>query len=564
MKTKFFFLVPVLLLSIQFAAAQWASDPMMNSQLSNMSGEQVLPKIAVCSDGSYYISWFSNESGNYNVRLQRLDKDGYPFFNDNGMLISDHPQMSYLTDWDLAVDPENYALITFQDIRNGDNNPVGYRISPNGDFPWGPDGVQLSNNASFEPSPVVCALHGGNIVFAWPSEDEIHLQKISPAGELLWGDEGLVVSKPGISLTAPKLFPTDSDHVYFIWHEETGPFWAPNRGLYLQQLDENGNFILPEDKEIYAPVPSGAVVSLEATQYNNGGILFTWYGNDEGSHFNCWVQYMSGMGELEMPANGVVVSTSMQRNHMYPTAVYLEMSQEIVVYFSEQDLNQSQRGLYAQKFDVNGNRKWTNDGKQLIALSNNDYSLPMSGGVNDKSICVYEAYEFGNVVDSKIQAVMLDDNGNFVWEEEFIDMSTYQSSKLHTVMAPYSFGQWVAAWEDERSTGRDIYAQNIQPDGTLGMVMTSINNPAATNNLSIKTHPNPFINEVTFDISAPETGNVVIEIYDVTGKQMEIINSKKQDKNLSLSFNTSDFPSGFYFYSIRINDHKDFGKLIKQ
>ncbi|HVQ01344.1 MAG TPA: PKD domain-containing protein, partial [Candidatus Thermoplasmatota archaeon] len=31
-------------------------------------------------------------------------------------------------------------------------------------------------------------------------------------------------------------------------------------------------------------------------------------------------------------------------------------------------------------------------------------------------------------------------------------------------------GQWVAVWEDLRNDGGDIYAQNIQPDGTLGVV----------------------------------------------------------------------------------------------
>jgi len=564
MKNKLLLLLPTVLFCWQLAIAQWASDPMMNSQLSNMTGEQVLPKIAVCDDGSYYVSWFSSESGNYNVRLQRLDKDGYPQWDDNGLLVSDHPQMSWLTDWDLTADKENHAIVTFQDIRNTDNNPVAYRISSNGDFVWGPDGIQLSNNANFEPNPVVCALHGGNIVFAWPSEAEIHLQKVSPAGEFLWGEEGLVMSNPGISLTAPRLFPYGLDFVYFIWHEETGPFWAPNRGLYLNQLNESGSFMFAEDKEIYAPVPSGAVVTTEATQYNNSSILFTWYGNDDGNHFNCWVQYMDGMGNLQMPANGVVVSTSMERNHMYSTATYLEMPQEIVVYFSEQDLNQNQRGLYAQKFTQQGVRQWTDEGLELIPLSDNDYSLPMASGVNFNTMCVYQAYEFGGVVDSKIQAVMLDGYGNFVWEDEFIDMSTNQSSKLHTEMAAYSFGQWVVAWEDERNDGGDIYAQNIQPDGTLGMVMTSIETPEITDHISVTLQPNPFISEVSFNIGTPENGEIILEIFDIHGKRIEIIQENKQEKNHGFTLDGANFPSGFYFYSIRVNGQEKFGKLVKQ
>ena len=568
MKKKLLFLLPAIIFSWQFATAQWTSDPLMNTQLSNLTGEQALPKIAVCNDGHSYIAWFSNESGNYNVRLQLLDKDGYPLFNDNGMLVSDHPQMSSLTDWSLAVDPDNHALITFQDIRNTDNNPVGYRISPNGDMAWGPDGVELSNSANFEPSPVVCATEAGNAVFAWPSyaepNSEVHLQKVSPNGDLLWG-EGLVIAKPGIDVNSPFLFPAGDDFTYFIWHEATGPFYSPTRGLYVQKLDADGNFMWETDLEIYAPIASGIVVSLQMCRDDSGGIVFSWYGNDSGAHFNCWAQYMDGDGNLTMPVNGVVVSTSMARNHMYPAPAFLPQTQEIIVYFSEQDLNQGQRGLYAQKFDLAGNRLWTDEGKQVIALSNNDYSLPMASGLNDMAICIYQAYEFGGVVDSKMQAVMLDSDGDYVWPQEFIDLSTNQSSKLHTVMTDYHFGQWVTVWGDLRNGGGDIYAQNIQPDGTLGQVITSIENPGNSGiPLIVSVMPNPFVDEVSFDISTSEMGEVIIEVFDLAGKRMETIRINKQSKTLLVTIDGTAFTAGFYFYSFRINEYRTHGKIIKQ
>jgi len=565
MKNKLLFLLPIILIGWLTVAAQWSPDAMMNTQLSYLAGEQVLPKIAVCSDGAYYVSWFSSESGNYNVRLQRLEKEGYPLWEDNGLLVSDHPQMSWLTDWDLAVDADNYALVTFQDIRNTDNSPVGYRVSPSGDMMWGEDGIVLSNLANFEPSPVVCATEAGNAVFAWPSEAEanmeVHVQKVSPAGDLLWG-EGIVIAYPGVNVTSPYLFPASDDHVYLIWHEETGPFWAPNRALYVQELDADGNFMWATDLEVYPPSPGGPVITLQMCRDNSGGIVFSWYGNDEGTHFNCWVQHMDGDGMLTMP-QGNIVSTSMERNHMYPAPAFVPQTEEIVIYFSEQDLNQNQRGLYAQKFDLAGNRQWTDEGKLLIPLGDNDYSLPMANGINSNSICVYQDTEFGSA-NSTIQAVMLDSEGNFVWQDEFIDMSTYQSSKLHTVMAPYSFGQWVVAWEDERSTGRDIYAQNIQPDGTLGVVMTSIETLENTEQLSVVVQPNPFVNDLSFELSNPEKGDLVLEVFDMTGKSMEIIHRDKQADKLSITIKGLDFPSGFYFYSIRINGQEKFGKLVKQ
>jgi PKD repeat protein len=156
---------------------------------------------------------------------------------------------------------------------------------------------------------------------------------------------------------------------------------------------------------------------------------------------------------------------------MYPAPAFLSQTQEIVLYFSEQDLNQNMRGMYAQKFDLQGNRLWGNEGIQLIALSDNDYGLFTADGKDNQAICIYQAAIFGTM-DSKMQAVMLDDQGNFVWPEHFIDLCSYQSEKLHNVMSNYYMGQWVAVWQDQRNDFGDIYAQNIQLDGTLGVVLS--------------------------------------------------------------------------------------------
>jgi len=459
---------------VPIISGQWTSNPAENTAITTMSGEQALPKIAVDSNGSAYVSWFSNDAGNYDVRLQRLDRDGNALWPQDGILVSNEQQDTWITDYDLSADPSGYAVITFSDIRTGQSNPVGYRISPDGDMMWGQTGKMLANDTNFDPSPKVCVTTIGNSIFAWQSlpdsgDSQVKLQKISPDGQLLW-NAGIILSEPGIDFTAPYLLPAENDFVYLIWHKETGPYYAPNRGLYVQKLDVNGSFLWTSDVEVHAPVPSGPVVYLQMCRDDSGGIVFSWYRAIDSTHFHCYVQHMDADGTITMPADGVLASTSTNRLHMYPAPAFLPQTQQIVLYFSEQDLNQNMRGMYAQKFDLQGNRLWGEEGILLIGLSNNDYGLFTAGGKDNQAICIYQAAEFGTM-DSKIQAVMLDDQGNFVWPEQFIDLSTYQSQKLHNVMTDYYMGQWVAVWQDQRHDFGDIYAQNIQPDGTLGVVM---------------------------------------------------------------------------------------------
>ena len=494
---------------------QWNSNPAENLAITTMNGEQALPKISVDSNGYSYISWFSNEAGNYNVRLQRLDNNGNVLWADNGILVSSNIQETWITDYDLTVDPFGYAVITFTDIRTGQSNPVGYRVSPNGEMMWGQNGIMLSNDSYFDPSPKVCVTTIGNSIFAWQSipdsgESQIRLQKISQDGQLLWGD-GIILSQSDIDFTAPFLLPADNDSVYLIWHKETGPYWAPNRGLYVQKLDINGSFMWPVDVEIYSPVVSGPVVNLEMCRDDYGGIVFTWYGSMGSTHFHCYVQHIDADGNISMAVNGVLASTTVARNHMYPVPAYLSQTQEIVLFFSEQDLNQNMRGIYAQKFDLQGNRLWGDEGLVLIGLSNNDYGLFMADGEDDMAICIYQAFEFGNYLDSKIQAIMLDDQGNFVWPEQFIDLSNYQSEKLHNVMTEFYMGQWVAVWQDRRYDSGDIYAQNIQTDGTLGVV---VNQPPVADFTWDPTHPTPGSIIQFTDLSYDPVGYIVNWTWD--------------------------------------------------
>ncbi len=68
----------VLLALVSTAQALWSPDSTANLQICDLTGEQVLPKIAATSDGGCFISWFDQRSGSYCVYLQRLDYQGNP------------------------------------------------------------------------------------------------------------------------------------------------------------------------------------------------------------------------------------------------------------------------------------------------------------------------------------------------------------------------------------------------------------------------------------------------------------------------------------------------------
>jgi len=95
----------------------WSNDPSINTTISTLDSEQVIPKIEHGPDGTFYVGFFVSLDGQYNVYLQHLDAEGNIFWETTGLEISAHESMTWLTDWDMTVDNDNNAILAFQDVR---------------------------------------------------------------------------------------------------------------------------------------------------------------------------------------------------------------------------------------------------------------------------------------------------------------------------------------------------------------------------------------------------------------------------------------------------------------
>jgi len=158
----------------------------------------------------------------------------------------------------------------------------------------------------------------------------------------------------------------------------------------------------------------------------------------------------------------------MGRNNFYPFLALPSGSQEIFVFGNEMDGDQNNRGIYGQKISATGDRVWTDNGKSIIEISQN-HVLPFSVSQAGENMVVFFDASI-DVISSKVKAMCLDTDGNFVWENDMVELSSVASAKVHIDAGNLLLDQWVIAWEDDRNGAKDIYAQNIQLDGTLGPV----------------------------------------------------------------------------------------------
>ena len=452
---------------------QWSNDPALNNQISAMTGEQVLPKVATHPSGITYISWFSNDNGNYNVRLQKLDVTGNELWPHNGILISGHTSDTWITDYDMTVDNDTCALITFQDIRTGLNNAYAYRISPSGEFLYGPDGIALFPGSTIQYSPKVFACADGNGVFVdqcFPDTGQQYLkmQKFSPTGEPLWGANGINIQDASIGNTGAKMIQSDGTNFILVWYKSTGS-WT--NMIYAQKYNASGSPVWEAPVAVFngSGIPFYSTDIIIASDKANG-VFVTWYAEVSGTNFSSYIQHVNSAGTVMMPLNGALLSTHSSYHQLEPTVACFDASGEAYVFWNEQDHDQNYRGLYGQRVSANGTRLWGPMGKVFIttSLTTSESFITARSTATDVMV-FYQYYDFGNTLDSKMVAMRVNSDGGYVWSAQKIPFCTVQSAKLHPSFGYLDHDQYIISWEDQRNDGGDIFAQNIHTDGTLGV-----------------------------------------------------------------------------------------------
>ena len=108
------------------------------------------------------------------------------------------------------------------------------------------------------------------------------------------------------------------------------------------------------------------------------------------------------------------------------------------------------------------------------------------------------------------------------------------------------------------STGATTVNVAVSGNGSVGISENT------SNILNINVLPNPFNDKTTLEYSIAEIEKNELTIFDITGKELKNIVFENQNiGKQSLELDLSDYESGIYIYSLKINNNEQKGKLIK-
>jgi len=452
-------------------SAQWSSDPAANTVVSDLAGDQAVPKLAAADNGDTFMGWMSNATGNYNVRLQRYNAAGEMQWEENGILISDNTQESWITDWDLQTDNSGNAILAFNDIRNGNWDIFAYKISPEGEFLWGADGIQLSDATEMDVAPKIVATTENNVVVAWSAADsgEIRIQKISEAGETLWATDYLISGAN--SYTWPQLLAVADDAIIVKYFEDSGPTWAPTRHVFARKLSSSGTDIWSQDAIISTAGGISAWTQIfSMISDEEDGFFIAWHEDrDNDMNANIYLQHIFADGS-DQYTNGLEIVAAPSFEHYYPK-IALADSGDLYASWVKMDADQNLRGIGVQRISESGERLWNDSGMVTLDLSSNDPITALTTTSDNQMIALYSNQ-------TTINAFRLDPAGEYVWAAETVVLSSNSVSAGDLQAVHLADDQIVGFWREDSG----LWAQNINPDGSLGAMEVL---PEAPQNLSV-------------------------------------------------------------------------------
>lgn len=464
-----------ILLSPLTTLAQWNTNTSVNLEISSLATADMVS--VPTSDGKTWIAFYHENTGNYDMRAQLIDENGYKLLGPDGILVSNQSSGTAIFVFNACVDNQNNLIIGCQDQRTGSMKAVLYKISPTGSHLWNPLGVVLAEGLA----PYPAALSNNDIVVAWNDDasSTLKVQKISSAGSIAWTNPITILV--GSSTTTRGQIVGNLNEKFTLVYQKYGGGISTN--LYAQMFNSSGTALyapLQICNQTTAPYRYYSITSEADTTY------FGYY-SSTGLRFNSFTQRINPNGTIPWGMNGSAFNTytSGADNYQMETSIGHEPgSPYIWSVCSFSDPNQDDYGVYVQKYlKSTGARQFTDMGKPVYQVSaSRDIRAGEIAVVNDNPM--FASYD----VDYKIYATRLNTSGDFIWPGNRVEISSTTTS-LGNPKGRYGFtkiseNRCAGIWTEDRGSGDHAYAQGISVGGLIGIDVTTQGGVPATISVS--------------------------------------------------------------------------------
>ncbi len=554
-------LLPIVLATLGSVApaawAAWPSDPNVNVPLCTATNFQFNPMIASDGAGGAIVTWVDRTS--YDIYVQRVNAAGVPQWTANGVaLCTAANEQSTPT---IASDGAGGAIVTWQDNRSGTNNDIyAQRVNAAGVPQWTADGVALCTAANFQYNPTIASDGAGGAIVTWQDQRvpdyHIYAQRVNAAGVPQWTADGVALCTAAIGQRGPTIVSDLEGGAVVTWRDYRSTTGAD---IYAQRVNPAG---VPQ-----WTANGVALCTAASNQYNptiasdgTGGAIVTWEDFRSGTYYDIYAQRVNAAGVPQWLANGVALCTA-ANNQQLPTIASDGAGGAFVTWYDIR--TGTNYDIYTQRVSAAGVPQWTADGLELCTSANEQSHPTIASDGTGGAIVTWQDYRDG-ITD--IYAQRVNAAGVPQWTGNGVVLCSAASAQYNPTITSDGAGGAIVTWEDFRGgTYYDIYAQNVNPDGTLGGTVVSV--PPLSIATSFALHsvqPNPSFGEFRVSFSLVDGTPAMLELYDLTGRRIEsqsVGGFGPGTHVTSLTPRVASLPPGIYCVSLTQGSHRALSKV---
>jgi FlgD Ig-like domain len=465
------FIVAILTAS---ALAEWSTDPLANNPVCTADSVQTQPAIIADGDGGSIIAWADERTGINHLYAQRLDSEGVPLWNPDGIRICEYN--SRQEGLRMIEDGEGGALIVWVDGDYPFTVLYCQRLDDEGTLQWSTGGVYVSNAGTNHHNAAVATDAFSGMVITWMADnsgqDDIYIQRIRDDGSRAWTGTGLLLCDNNEDQWYPTIAPAFGGGAYVAWEDHRDGISE----IYAQKVWSNGTLGWAADG-LRLNTYGGECVIPKIANHLSGGFVATWVFKSTSYEDMVMYQLFNLNGESQWGYGAeLTVTLDPAVDQRHPVITTDSAGKTFIVWESRTNIWDSQ--LYAQCISDNGDPLWGFNAVPVrieALISGGQQVFPDGNGG-----CIIGWYDKRHSFDLySLYAQRFDLLGNPLWRENGVmasPVSSYSADMMidadgGIVFAISEFLDGIA-----NPTEVDLFAQRVDPTGFLGRPQPAITN----------------------------------------------------------------------------------------
>lgn len=418
-----------------------------------------------------------------NVTVQRLDSWGNPLWGNGKRLTAMTVFVSLAFRPAIVSDGAGGAIIVWVE---GENNMAaqhhirGQRVSPDGTFLWGSEGIWINQTAGGQLDPRIIADGSGGAIVAWEDYrsgiSNVYTQRVSATGQLMWQGDGVPVATADYGRERPSLAADGAGGAIIAWVMET-------TNVRAQHIDAAGIPLWGEGLPLNPATALGPSVVPDGA----GGAIIAWYdfrnfpfqaGINFFDRAEIYAVRLNGAGQNLWTAGGIPLLSGLTANpgkrdpNWGPNEVNMVADGAggaVVVWHDSRNADwlDPYWDIYAQRVNGNGQKLWTASG---VPVSDARWSQISPGVVADGSGGAFFTYVDGRSGDWDVFMQHLNAAGNRQWGPGGLWIQRAGGDQLYPYLVPLGGNRLALSWDDWRNyidgvmtgTGVDFFGKIIQ------------------------------------------------------------------------------------------------------